>query len=201
MRTRIATDLHDEIGSNLSLIAMVSEVAGRTAKQTDSQIVSWLSLIAGTSRDTVDAMSDIVWVVNPNKDRIGDLTQRMRRVADDAFTAANVAFRFITPPAGEIKLGVDTRREIFMIFKEAVNNILRHAHCTNAEIELAVEKDRLKLRVTDNGSGFDVSRAGSGNGLSSMRRRAAHVGGELEVCSQPGGGTTITLRAPLVAPG
>ena len=144
-------------------------------------------------------MSDIVWAVNPNRDRIGDLTQRMRRVADDAFSAANIALRFVTPAAGEIKLGVDTRRELFLIFKEAMNNIVRHAHCTEHGSS-CVEKDRLKLRVSDNGSGFDVSSAGNGNGLSSMRRRAQQVGGELD-SSQPGGGTTITLRAPLVAPG
>ena len=199
VRTRIATDLHDEIGSNLSLIAMVSDVAGRSARA-DSRMANWLSLIADTSRDTVDAMSDIVWVVNPQKDRIGDLTQRMRRLADDAFTAANVRFRFMTSTSAEIKIGVDTRREVFMIFKEALNNILRHARCSEAEIDLAIQHGRLELRLTDNGRGFDTSDAADGNGLASMRRRAARVGGELDVRSDPGRGSTVTLRVPLAAP-
>jgi ligand-binding sensor domain-containing protein/signal transduction histidine kinase len=197
VRTRIATDLHDEIGSNLSLIAMVSDVAGRTVTQADSQMAGWLSLIASTSRETVDAMSDIVWMVNPRMDRIGDLTQRMRRAADDACSAANVALRFIAPTGDtDMKLGVDRRREVFMIFKEAVNNIVRHAQCTQVEIELTLEDSGLQLRLSDNGKGFDLSSASSGNGLASMRRRAQQVGGDLDI-SSVGAGTTIRLRVPL----
>jgi signal transduction histidine kinase/streptogramin lyase len=200
MRTRIATDLHDEIGSNLSLIAMVSEVAGRKVKQADSQVAGWLSLIGNTSRETVDSMSDIVWAVNPNKDRIGDLTQRMRRVADDAFTAADIAFHFSAPTAeDEIKVDAETRREVFMVFKEGVNNIVRHSRCTKAEIQLAIEGNWLRLKLSDNGRGFDVSEASSGNGLSSMRRRAEKLGGELEISSSSLAGTAVTLKAPLYA--
>jgi signal transduction histidine kinase len=199
MRTRIATDLHDEIGSNLSLIAMVSDVAGRKVKQTDSQVVGWLSLIGNTSRETVDSMSDIVWAVNPNKDRIGDLTQRMRQVADDAFTASEIAFHFNAPAVeDEIKVDTETRRELFMVFKEAVNNIVRHSRCTKAEIDLAIEGNWLRLKVSDNGRGFDVSGASSsGNGLSSMRRRAKKLAGELEIGSSSSAGTTVVLKAPL----
>jgi signal transduction histidine kinase len=198
MRTRIATDLHDEIGSNLSLIAMVSEVAGRTVKQSDPQITGWLSLIGNTSRETVDSMSDIVWAVNPNKDKIGDLTQRMRQVADNAFTAGDIAFHFSVPAVeDEIKVDAETRREVFMVFKEGVNNIVRHSRCTNAEIDLAIEVNWLRLKLSDDGRGFDVSQASSGNGLSSMRRRAKKLGGELEIGSSSSGGTTVMLKAPL----
>jgi ligand-binding sensor domain-containing protein/two-component sensor histidine kinase len=198
MRTRIATDLHDEIGSNLSLIAMVSEVAGRKVRQADSQVAGWLSLIGNTSRETVDSMSDIVWAVNPNKDRIGDLTQRMRQVADDAFTTSDIAFHFSAPGVeDEIEVDAETRREVFMVFKEGVNNIVRHSRCTQAAIDLAIERNWLRLKLSDNGRGFDVSEASSGNGLSSMRRRAKKLGGELEICSQSSAGTTVMLQAPL----
>ena len=197
VRTRIATDLHDEIGTNLSLIAMVSEVANRTAKQDDPQVAGWLSLIASTSRESVDAMSDIVWAVNPNRDRLGDLTQRMRRVADEACSAANIALVFVTPAdESGLKLGVDTRRELFLIFKEAMNNIVRHAHCTETRIELRLEDRAVQLRLSDNGRGFDVSSASTGNGLASMRRRVQQVGGDLDI-SSVATGTTITVRAPI----
>ncbi len=177
VRTRIATDLHDEIGSNLSLIAMVSEVANRTAKQDDPQVAGWLSLIASTSRESVDAMSDIVWAVNPNRDRLGDLTQRMRRVADEACSAANIALVFVTPAdESGLKLGVDTRRELFLIFKEAMNNIVRHAHCTETRIELRLEDRALQLRLSDNGRGFDVSSASTGNGLASIAPASTTIG-------------------------
>jgi signal transduction histidine kinase len=163
VRTRIATDLHDEIGSNLSLIAMVSDVAVRGAKDADSHVAERLALSARTSRESVDAMSDIVWMVNPNRDRLGDLTQRMRRVAEDTCSAAHVALLFVAPrDESEIKLGVDTRREIFRIFKEALNNIVRHSRCTQARIELTLDSTWLQLRLSDNGRGFDATAASSG---------------------------------------
>jgi signal transduction histidine kinase len=198
VRRRIATDLHDEIGSNLSLIAMIGEVANRHVPPDDSQMAGWLSLMASTSRETVDSMSDIVWAVNPQKDSLSDLTQRMRRVADDNFTARNITFQFSAPGREtDIKLGAETRREIFKIFKESVNNIVRHAECSQAAIEFQVEAGWLVLKLSDNGKGFDPDRASEGNGLMSMHRRAKNLGGELDVISQPGSGTTVILRAPL----
>jgi len=198
VRTRIATDLHDEIGSNLSLMAIVSDVANKRAGPRDSQMSEWLSLIAGTSRETMDAMADIVWVINPDKDRLLDLTLRMRRLADDIFTARNIAFHLSAPgDEADIKLGADTRHEVFMIFKESVNNIVRHSECTRADVEFKVEQGRLVLKLSDNGRGFDPASAGDGNGLSSMRRRAKNLGGELVLISSPGIGTTVILQAPL----
>src|SRR5260370_21302231 len=103
---------------------MASEVAGRRLLRADSQIVEWLSLIANTSRETVDSMSDIVWAVNPSKDHVGDLTQRMRRVADYIFAARDIVFRLRAPDANEHQtIGADTRREVVIIFKQAVNTM------------------------------------------------------------------------------
>jgi ligand-binding sensor domain-containing protein len=198
IRSRIATDLHDEIGSNLSLMAIVSEVANNQAGPRDSQMSEWLSLIAGTSRETMDAMGDIVWVINPDKDHLGDLTLRMRRLVDDIFTARNIAFHFSVPgKEDDIKLDADTRHEVFMIFKESVNNIVRHSQCTQADIEFKIEHSWLVLKLSDNGRGFETDSAGDGNGLSSMRRRAKNLGGELVLISSTGIGTTVMLRAPL----
>jgi signal transduction histidine kinase len=198
IRTRIATDLHDDIGSNLSLIAMASEVANRRVPPPDSQIAEWLSLIANTSRATVDSMSDIVWAVNPSKDRVSDLTQRMRRVADDIFTTREIAFRFSAPDAHENQtLPAETRREVFMIFKEAVNNIARHSACARADVELNLGGGWLELKLSDDGRGFDVAGGSDGNGLTSMHRRAKNLGGSLEIVSRPTEGTTVILKAPM----
>jgi signal transduction histidine kinase/ligand-binding sensor domain-containing protein len=198
VRTRIATDLHDEIGSNLSLIAMIGDLAKRQMPHEDSQVARWLSLIANTSRESVDSMSDIVWVVNPNKDRLIDLTVRMRRVADEMLTARDIAFNFDAPGETEdLKLGANTRREVFMIFKESINNLARHSQCTRAEIEFKLENNRLLLKVSDNGKGFDPASERAGNGLVSMRRRATDLDGELEIESGSSSGTTVTLRVPL----
>jgi ligand-binding sensor domain-containing protein/two-component sensor histidine kinase len=198
IRTRIASDLHDDIGSNLSLIAMVSEAAQRQVPVGDRQMGRWLSMVSDTSREMVDAMSDIVWAVNPNKDWLRDLLQRMRRVADDIFTARHIEFRFsVLDEERDVKLGADIRREVFMIFKEGVNNIVRHSQCTEVELEFRVKEHRLQLRLADNGRGFNLADASDGNGMVSMRRRAEKLGGQLEVISSYRKGTTVILRAPL----
>jgi signal transduction histidine kinase len=198
VRTRIATDLHDDIGANLSLIAMASEVARMQSRKNDDQTRESLLLISDTSRELVDAMGDIVWAVNPSKDHLRDLTKKMRRFASDVFSARNIAFRFHAPgDERDMKLGADTRREVFLIFKEAVNNIARHSHCTEVDIELQTRGGWLVLRLSDNGRGFDAEEASVGSGLESMRKRAVRLGGKLDIVSSDGEGTTVTLEAPI----
>lgn len=202
VRTRIATDLHDDIGVNLSLIAMVSELAHQQTPPEEQQMQGWLSLIADTSREMVDSMSDLVWTINPKKDRLDDLTQRMWRLADDLFKARDIKFKFTASDKDrELRLGVEMRREVFLIFKESVNNIARHAECTEVEAAFRYEHDWLRLTLRDNGRGFDPQHvpdnSGGGNGLASMRRRAQNLGGKLRVVSAPARGTIVVLRAPI----
>ena len=198
MRTRIATDLHDDIGANLSLIAMASEVAQQRSREEDQQVMEALSLISGTSRELVDSMGDIVWAVNPDRDHLVDLVKRMRRFASDVFSARHIAFHFeSTLDDRDIRLGTETRREVLLIFKEAVNNIARHSECAQVDIEFKSQGGWLALKLKDNGKGFDTSQSFDGNGLVSMSRRAERLGGTLEVVSGNGEGTAVTLKTPL----
>jgi signal transduction histidine kinase/ligand-binding sensor domain-containing protein len=201
VRTRIATDLHDDIGSNLSLIAMVSEVARQQVNQDSSHVTDQLALVARTSRQSVDTMSDIVWAVNPRRDHLHDLIERMRRFASDTLAARDIVFRFAAPSSRlDMKLGSELRRQVYMIFKEAINNMARHSECTEADIDLSISGGQLMLRLADNGKGFDtgsVSNGYGGNGLASMSQRAAARGGTLAIVSQRGEGTTLTLKVPL----
>ena len=198
VRTRIAIDLHDDIGANLSLVAMLSEVARGHLQRDDERLKEWFSTIASTSRDTVDAMSDIVWAINPKRDQLRDLTQRMRRFADDILAARNIEFDFRAPEsARDLKIGADLRREIFLIFKESINNVARHSSCTGAGVDLQIERGWFVLQISDNGCGLDHKGNGSGNGLASMRLRAEKLGGSLELTSRNGHGTSVTLRVPL----
>jgi signal transduction histidine kinase len=200
VRTRIATDLHDDIGSNLSRIAILSEVATQRVDGTNVQVREPLSLIAATSRELVDSMSDIVWAVNPNKDHISDLAQRMRRFASDVFTARNIEFHFRAPSVeADLKLSADVRRQVFLIFKESVNNSVRHSGCTEVDIELRIEAGWLTLTLKDNGKGFNPAGIGDGNGLVNMSARAKSMGGKIDVKSSKGEGVTVTLKAPLFA--
>jgi signal transduction histidine kinase len=196
VRTRIATDLHDDIGANLTRISILSEVAKQ--QNGAGPVGQMLSSIADIARESVASMSDIVWAINPERDNLLDLTRRMRRLAEEVFTARDIRLRFTAPEtAQELKLDVHLRRDLYLIFKEAVNNAARHSGCTRAEIELRVEEAQIHLTVSDDGRGFDPALASEGNGLHSMHNRAAALGGQLEVESGAGNGSRVRLRVPL----
>jgi signal transduction histidine kinase/ligand-binding sensor domain-containing protein len=198
VRKRIAADLHDEIGSSLTQISILSEVALREGADASPELSRPLSTIASSSRELIDSMSDIVWAINPDKDQLSDLTQRMRRYAADAFTASNTAFQLALPASDrEISLGANVRREVFLIFKEAVTNIVKHAAGSEAFVALSIEGGVLRLDVRDNGNGFDPHTPSDGHGLESLRGRAAAIGGRLTVVTAPGSGTAIALHLPI----
>jgi ligand-binding sensor domain-containing protein/signal transduction histidine kinase len=207
VRTRIASDLHDEIGAGLSEIAILSEVAHQRLTvpiRPDGSVTPEgpLTRIASTSRELVDAMSDIVWAINPRKDSLGNLTQRMRRFATDLLTARGIDFRFDADERdGALPIGADKRRHVFLIFKESLNNIVRHAECRHVAIDFRVNHDGLVLRVADDGLGLAHAPIGNtpdGHGLDSMHARARELGGTLTVTTEAAGGTTLTLRTPFV---
>ena len=137
VRTRIASDLHDDIGANLTKISILSEVAKQQHGAGGENGLHPLTSIADLSRESVAAMSDIVWAINPRKDNLLDLVRRMRQHAEETLDAAGIALRFTVPEAGaDLKLGADLRRQIYLIFKEALNNLVRHAHASRAAIAL-----------------------------------------------------------------
>ena len=198
LRTRIATDLHDDIGASLSRIAIMSEVLIERADSERNGLTTQLSDIAGGAREMLASMSDIVWAINPSHDQLRDLVQRMRRFASDVLSARDMEFVFRAPADQELKMDADTRRQLFLVFKEAINNIARHSGCKRVEIELARERDGLVLRIRDDGKGLAAAApvSGGGHGLPSMQARARMLGGDMAVESQPGQGTSITLRLP-----
>jgi len=198
LRSRIATDLHDDVGASLSQIAILAEVTRRRAGSADGSITQPLAAIATTSRDLVDAMSDIVWAVNPRTDSLADLTRRMRRFADETLGAVDIMLDFAAPTEDiALKLGADLRREIYLILKESVTNIARHSGASKARVELQLTRHELRLSIADNGQGFDTNAGFDGNGIASMRKRVAQLGGDLSISSAPGFGTHVTLRVTL----
>jgi signal transduction histidine kinase len=196
LRTRIATDLHDDIGSSLSQIALLSEVAQR--RPAPEQRAEPLAEIADLSRELIDSMSDIVWAIDPEQDRLGDLSHRMRRFASDLFSRNGSHVRIDLPEEDQNPhIGAHLRRQVFLIFKESLHNAVRHSGCTELDLKLRLAAGWLELSIADDGRGFDLRNAGRGHGLTSMRRRAGLLGGDLTVESAPGCGTTVRLRAPL----
>jgi signal transduction histidine kinase len=198
MRTRIATDLHDDIGANLTRIALLTEVAKQTRDDASSSTDGPLASIARIARESVSTMSDIVWAINPRRETLLDLIRRMRQHAEEVFTLRDIDLRFDAPNAADhAKLGVDLRRDLLLIFKEAVNNAARHSGCSRVDIELHIDGSRLRLIVADNGAGFDATAEPEGQGLTSMQRRAARLRGTLEITTTPGAGTRVALNVPL----
>ena len=201
VRTRIASDLHDDIGSSLSQIAILSEVARHKAG--DNGASEPLERIAETSRDMVDSMSDIVWAINPQKDHLSDLIHRMRRFASDTFDSTDVGYRFdFDESTRDISLGADLRREVYLMFKECISNVAKHSGADNVAIAIDATHDFLRIKVADNGRGFDIAAAADGqfngyggNGLINMRKRAERLGGKFSIESG-GSGTAVNFEIP-----
>ena len=188
LRTRIASDLHDDIGANLTRIALLSDVAQQTG------LADPVASIAHIARESVSSMSDIVWAINPARDSLRDLIRRLRRHAEEVFALRGIQLRFTAPGADDsFRLGPDVRRDLLLIFKEAINNGARHGHCSRVDVQISVTPSRLDFVMTDNGVGFEPTTESEGQGLPSMRRRAQRLGARLEIDSRRGGGTSVTL--------
>ena len=198
VRTRIATDLHDDVGASLSQIAVLSQYASRQASRGGDEARGSLARITELSGSVVDAMSDVVWSINPARDRMSDLVHRMRRFANDLFSETDVDLDLDLPADdADEPLSPEVRRQIFLVFKEALHNAARHARASAIRVSFRRERDELLLVVADDGKGIAPQASpASGLGLANMRRRAAGIGGTLEVGAPAGGGTEVRLRIP-----
>ena len=197
LRTRIASDLHDDLGSSLSQISILSEIVRAHLGNPETRIADPLSRIGTLSRESVDSMGDIVWAIDPLRDTPVHLLQRMRRVANELLGAAGVQLRFDSSGEAGPPLNADVRRHVFLIFKEILNNVVRHADATTVTVAVIVASRQLHLTVTDDGRGFDVAAQRDGQGLRNMQRRASVLGGSMEVTSASGAGTHVTLTLPV----
>lgn len=197
VRRQIALDLHDEIGSGLSQIAILSEVANRDASSRSGPLLNETATIARTLRES---MADIVWAVDPRKDRASDLVQRMRQTAVNLLEAQGCDLQFVAPESNSLErvpLGPGKRRHLLLAMKESLHNAARHAQATKVEVTLTLQPRQLVLSVQDDGVGFDLHGTTAGQGLGSLKRRADSVGGEISIESGPGHGTLVRISVPL----
>jgi signal transduction histidine kinase/ligand-binding sensor domain-containing protein len=205
VRTRIATDLHDDLGASLSRISILSEAARHQLGRGEAP-TGRLGEIADTARGLVDAAADIVWSIDPRRDDLASVLTRLRRFAGELLDARGIEWS-LREPAGEgaLRVAPELRQHLFLILKEALTNVARHAGARRVEASIAIVDGRLLAEVRDDGRGFvpppeadgeDVATA-VGNGLRNMRARARALGGELRVDSTPGAGTTVRAELPL----
>jgi signal transduction histidine kinase len=197
-RTRIARDIHDDLGTSLTQICLLSESARKHAAGSPETLAD-LDRICASSRESVQAMDEIVWAADPRNDSLDELATYIGGFAQDLLNAVGVRCRLDIPMRlPDWNLSAELRHNAFLAFKEALNNSLKHGQPTEVRIALSVEDSRFVLSVEDNGCGFTPGR-GSGHGLQNMRSRLDKIGGEFFVDSTAGRGTKIRFVIPVPA--
>ena len=203
IRTRIAADLHDDIGASLSRISILSEVVKLRTPGDQPETTRFLSEIADSSRELVDSMAEIVWSIDPRRDDLKHLLARVGQFASGALDAKGIRWTMSLPPdPAKVKLSTEQRRGTFLILKEAINNAVKHSGCHSVNLQVAVSHGLLTAQIRDDGKGMppdppsaDTSAARRGRGLVNMYARAREMGGRLEISSGPAG-TQVNLELP-----
>jgi signal transduction histidine kinase len=191
LRNKIANDLHDDVGSTLSSISIFSEMAQAQSKE----VIPLLKTINESSRKMLEAMADIVWTINPENDQFENIIMRMRNFAFEFLGARHIDFEFnADEEINNLKLPMDVRKNLYLIFKEATNNMVKYSGASEAEFSIKNIENKVVLTIRDNGKGFDMNQPSEGNGIKSMRKRAAEMGADFILRSLPGKGTSIELK-------
>lgn len=196
-RVRIATDMHDEIGSGLSALNMRTQMLVNQVDE--SSLKSHLEQLAASSRQLTQKIREIIWTVNAQNDTVENLVTTLHQYAQEYFSETSLACSFDLPGIQDnLPIAGNHRREIFLAFKEALHNILKHARATKVQISIEIKNNSLHIEISDNGIGFDPTHpTSSGNGLISMQKRMNRINGSFGIASQPGS-TTIQFVYPFL---
>jgi len=195
LRNAIARDLHDDLGSTLSSIHILSQMALQKEEIQDKGL---FFKINSQTAAMMDRLGDIVWSIHPNNDNVEQLLSKMQEFAGEILDPKGITYAFEVAKGAEgIKLDLEKRRNIFLIFKEALNNAAKYAESRHLDIKLELEEGKLNLMIKDDGKGFDMETTKKGNGLFNMQQRAKMMGGDMVINSFPQMGTTIQLQAPI----
>ena len=187
---KIASDLHDEVGSSLTRISIYSELVQSGTEATQSK--SYLKSISEMSREIVSTMSDIVWSIDNRNDSTGALILRMKDFATEVFQAKNIEMSFVVEGVDESRtLDPALKQNIYLIFKESVNNIVKHANAQHVSISLINRGNEFSMKIHDDGTGFPNDGNQKGNGLRNMHRRAQAINAIFSITTNSG--TTIAV--------
>ncbi|ANH80554.1 histidine kinase [Niabella ginsenosidivorans] len=188
IRTQIASDLHDDMGSSLSSIHIFSELLRKSGNNKEEL----LTKIEENARDTLDALDDIIWLVKPTNDRFENLCQHIREYAVPMFESKEIRFTIDFPESiAEIPLPMDVRRNIFLIIKESVNNLVKYSQCTEAAITAIDEDTVIFFAIKDNGIGFDAAKLTNRNGVKNIQARAKSMKADIKITTASGAGTLV----------
>jgi len=198
MRNNISQDLHDDIGASLSNINILNELARRNINQPEKS-TNYLSKASEDIQRISESLSDIVWNINPKYDDLQNLFIRMKRYAADMLEGKNIKGHFDFPAdENGVQLSMTQRRDLYLIFKEAVNNLVKYSGASEAVISFKTMPHGVEMEIKDNGKGFDESKVIQGNGLNNMVERAKISGGAVKIISAQEKGTSILLQMDVV---
>jgi len=198
IRNRIATDLHDDMGSTLSSIRIFSDVAKKQIEEVKPETVQLLDRISNNATSLSENMQDIIWTIRSDNDTLEDLVSRMREFGLRVCDAKHIRFNTIVSQSFKAsKLSLEQRRNLYLIFREALNNAVKYAESTQIDLILNLKGRFLKMELNDNGKGFDLDKIKRGNGLNNLEKRAKEIGGQITFKSEPGKGTSINLMVIL----
>jgi signal transduction histidine kinase len=196
IRNRIASDLHDEVGSNLNSIAIFVELLRKKIGQHNPEILPILEKITNNSAESVGLMRDTVWAINPNNDTLEKLFGRMQNFSTEVLSARDIAYNFDNQTiSSKVNLSMEQRRNVYLVFKEAINNIVKHAEATKVLVLIKAEKNVIVIHIKDNGIGFDTEQVYEGNGLESFKIRSEEGDLVVNLNSVKGKGTEVILMA------
>lgn len=196
VRNTIATDLHDDIGSALTNINILAALTNVSGPQKSKEFLARISEEVNTSSQSLD---DIVWSINSQNDSFEEIAARMRRYAAELFESANIQYQLeFDEKLSQKKLQMEQRRDLYLIFKEAVNNIYKHASASVVEIKLLALQNNFILNIKDNGKGFDTSLPTARNGIKNIVKRAKKWKGTAAINSSPDEGTSIIVSMPVI---
>lgn len=191
MRNSIAGDLHDDIGSTLSSITIMSTLA--KSKSPDATAV--LNTIGENAAAIQENMSDIVWAVNPKNDRFENVLQRMNQFAAEILEAKNIEYSFKCDESlSTSKLSMGQRKNLYLFFKEVINNVAKHSNAKQVLVNILQQNNQIEMTIKDNGLGFDSNESLNGNGMGTLKKRAAELEGLMNIVSAPNKGATIVLK-------
>ena len=194
VRNQIASDLHDEVGSNLNSIAIFVEVLRKKITNENGDVLSLLDKISDNSEETVSLMRDTVWAINPANDSTEKLITKMRYFGLETLSAKGISFDFYHKLDKKSEdFSMEQRRNIYLIYKEAINNIVKHAEATKAFCKIIGKQGGISIEINDNGKGFDLSKTFEGNGLNNFKLRSQEEDLKVSVNSEIGQGTTISV--------
>ena len=198
-RTRIAKDMHDDIGARLTQLGMISELAEAPGFHNGESRTVGLPKVSILARDAVRSLDEIIWAVTTSKNSLDQLAGYLVQSAQDLISPSGLRFELEMPqhiPA--LPMSTELRHNVFLVAKEALNNAVKHSRACCVRLEMHHDSQRATLIISDDGRGFSMTEAaGAGNGLANMQKRAENVGAAFQLSSQPGQGTRVEIRFPL----